>query len=100
MIRPATPADAAAIAEIYNYYILNSIITFEEESLSIEQMKERIAEIQDPYPWLVYEDNGSIMGYAYAGKWKSRCSYRHSVECRISSDGDHSISSVGDHLIS
>jgi len=83
MIRPASHADAAAIAEIYNHYVLNSIITFEEERVSSEQMRARIAETRHPYPWLVYEDNGSIVGYAYASQWKSRCSYRHSVDSTV-----------------
>ena len=98
MIRPATPADAAAIAEIYNYYILNSTITFEEERLSTEHVQERIAETQDPCLWLVYEDNSSIVGYAYASKWKSRCSYRYSVESTVYLHKDQTGKQFGSRL--
>jgi len=83
MIRPATTADAAAVAEIYNHYILNTIVTFEEEAISAAEMAGRITEITAAHPWLVWADGERILGYAYAGKWKSRCSYRYSVESTV-----------------
>ncbi|MES2680169.1 MAG: arsinothricin resistance N-acetyltransferase ArsN1 family B [Bacteroidota bacterium] len=83
MIRPAIINDAARIAEIYNYYILNTTVTFEEEAVSPETMQGRIAEVIEKYPWLVYEQNGKVIGYAYAGAWKSRCAYRYSVETSV-----------------
>lgn len=84
MIRPATPADAAAIVGIYNHYILKTVVTFEEETLPVEEMARRITEtLADGNPWFVWEEDGRILGYAYAGKWKSRCSYRFSVEATV-----------------
>lgn len=84
MLRAATPADAAAIAGIYNHYILNTIVTFEEEVLPVEEMARRITEtLADGNPWFVWEEDGRILGYAYADKWKSRCSYRFSVEATV-----------------
>jgi L-amino acid N-acyltransferase YncA len=100
MIRSATRADASSIAEIYNYYILNSVITFEEEIIYSSDMQERIAETQHSYPWLVYEDNGSIAGYAYASKWRSRCSYRNSVESTVYLHKDKTGRKIGSHLYS
>jgi len=84
MIRPATRNDAESIARIYNHYILNTIITFEEEAVSVDDMADRIDEIQSaPLPWLVIEQDGIIAGYAYASKWKGRCAYRYSAESTI-----------------
>jgi len=84
IVRSASPADAAAIARIYNYYIANSVITFEEEPVSEQVMAARVAEVQAlPLPWLVAEGAKNVMGFAYAGKWKVRSAYRYSVETTI-----------------
>jgi L-amino acid N-acyltransferase YncA len=84
MLRPATPSDAAAIAGIYNHYIMNTVVTFEEEAIDAAEMSGRMAEVMgNNLPWLVWEENGRVLGYAYASKWKSRCSYRYSVETTI-----------------
>ncbi|CAI3805067.1 arsinothricin resistance N-acetyltransferase ArsN1 family B [Rheinheimera sp. MM224] len=84
MIRQATSADAAAIAAIYNHYVLNTSVTFEEQAVSTEQMAERIGLVQtDGLPWLVLEKNGEVLGYAYATKWRVRSAYRFSAECTV-----------------
>jgi phosphinothricin acetyltransferase len=84
MLRAATSADAVAIAGIYNHYILNTVVTFEEEVLPVDEMARRITEtLADGNPWFVWEEGGRVLGYAYAGKWKSRCSYRFSVEATV-----------------
>jgi len=83
MIRKANPADADRIAEIYNHYILHSVISFEETPVTGPEMLGRMVEVQQNFPWLVYEDDGAIAGYAYATPWKNRDAYRHSVETTI-----------------
>jgi len=83
MVRPATSQDAAAIAAIYNHYVANSIITFEEEPVSVDEMSARLAEVTGSLPWLVFESDGEVKGYAYASPWKSRCAYRYSVETTV-----------------
>jgi phosphinothricin acetyltransferase len=83
MIRPVKPADASAIAGIYNYYINNTVITFEEIPVSINEMGERIRMVSKKYPWLVWEDDGEVKGYAYVNTWKDRSSYRFSAEISI-----------------
>ena len=81
MIRDATINDAAEICAIYNYYIENTIISFEEIPLSAADMQKRIETVQSyNLPWLVYSDNDAIAGYAYATRWHSRASYKYSVE--------------------
>ena len=58
MVRPATREDAPAIAEIYNYYIQNTVITFETEDVSAQEMETRIRKVSAKYPWLVFEEDG------------------------------------------
>lgn len=84
MIRLAELSDAAAITDIYNPYITDTTITFEEQTLSAGQMAQRIQDIRAAgLPWLVAEDAGRLMGYAYASPWKARSAYRHSVEVSV-----------------
>lgn len=84
MIRPALPADAEAIARIYNYYILNTVVTFEEQVVTAQAMEDRLQEVGSAsLPWLVAEAPGSIIGYAYASRWKDRSAYRYSVESTV-----------------
>lgn len=89
VIRAATIGDAEAIARIYNHYVATTTITFEEQAVSIEEMAGRVLEIgSTALPWLVAEQDGRIVGYAYASKWKGRCAYRFSAECTVYLDPD------------
>ncbi len=83
MLRSATEADAPVFCEIYNHYILKSLVTFEETALTVEEMAERIRSITAGLPWVVAEDEGRVIGYAYASPWKNRTAYRFSVESTI-----------------
>jgi phosphinothricin acetyltransferase len=83
MIRSANPADAAAICGIYNYYVLNTSVTFEAEAVTESEMATRIAETVAVLPWILWEEEGEVAGYAYASKWKGRCAYRYSVESTV-----------------
>jgi len=84
VIRSAVAKDADAICGIYNHYVENSIITFEETPVPAPEMAVRMEEIAaDSLPWLVAEADGAVVGYAHAGKWKSRCAYRFAVETTI-----------------
>lgn len=86
MIRTAKTEDAAGIAEIYNYYIGNTDITFETNLVPEMEMRDRIRAVSEKYPFLVYEDAGRIRGYCYASGWKKREAYRHTVESTIYTD--------------
>lgn len=84
MIRLATAADAPAIASIYNHYVTETWVTFEEQPVSVTDMAERVADVADAsLPWVIEEQAGAINGYACATKWKGRCAYRFSVETTI-----------------
>ncbi len=83
MIRKITVSDASAICDIYNHYVANSIISFEEQEVSETEMQGRIEALTQNYPWFVYEDKGKVVGYAYANLWKTRCAYRNTLESTI-----------------
>lgn len=84
MIRKVLQHDAKNIADIYNYYIKHTVVTFEESLVSTLDMEERIKRVtQSGFPWLVAEDEGRIVGYAYAGAWNPRAAYRFSAETTV-----------------
>lgn len=97
-IRPVTVADAAAICEIYNHYVLTTTISFELEPVPTVEMAGRIEEISAQFPWLVYEEEGRIVGYAYATKWKARKAYQHSVESSVYMAPDTGGRGIGSQL--
>ena len=82
-IRSAVPADAEGLLEIYSYYVKNTAISFEYEAPSVEEFTSRIESTLKKYPYLVLESAGGIMGYAYAGPFKTREAYKYSVESTI-----------------
>lgn len=83
MIRACHRTDANRICEIYNHYVRETVITFEEEPVGTPAMEARIDSVTKQHPWLVWEEKGSVIGYAYATEWKPRSAYRHSVETTI-----------------
>ena len=84
MIRPATPADSAAIAAIYNHYVTDTTVTFEEEPVAPPEMARRVAAVTaHGHPWLVAEVEGQLAGYAYATQWHHRSGYRFSAEVTV-----------------
>jgi L-amino acid N-acyltransferase YncA len=82
-IRLATVVDAAAVLAIYEPYVLETAISFETESPSVEEMRERISHYGETHPWLVYELDGRIAGYAYSSPWHARAAYAWSCEVSI-----------------
>ncbi|MGJ7917304.1 arsinothricin resistance N-acetyltransferase ArsN1 family B [Massilia sp. LXY-6] len=83
-LRDAIPADAAAIAAIYNHYVAATPVSMETDPVMPGEMAQRIAQVQDAaLPWLVLEEDGRVLGYAYAGKWRARPGYRHAVESSV-----------------
>ena len=95
MIRFANEKDVKDIVEIYSYYVLNTAISFEYDVPSLEEFANRIRNIKDKYPYLVYEENGKIIGYAYASFFKTRKAYDHSVEVSIYISKDHHGKGIG-----
>jgi L-amino acid N-acyltransferase YncA len=83
MIRTCTTADAAAICSIYNHYVRDTVITFEEAPVATPEMAQRVVDVATRFPWLVAEEGNEIVGYAYATPWKTRSAYRFSVESTV-----------------
>lgn len=83
MIRDAVVDDAHAICRIYNPYVENTVVTFETDPVTTDQMSARISHTTRTLPWLVLEQEGIVAGYAYAATWKERRSYRFTVETSI-----------------
>lgn len=82
-IRKAELRDASQVADVYNYYVQQTHHTFETEPLSEEEMRKRIEETTEEYPFLVAEENGEIVGYAYATQFKLRQAYEYASEVSI-----------------
>ena len=99
IVRPVAADDAAAIARIYNHYVTETIVTFEEEPVSAEEIGARIDAVQSvSLPWLVAEQPGTIVGYAYASPWKGRRGYRFSVEVTVYLDATCARRGIGSKL--
>ena len=99
LIRPAGAADTEAFARIYNHYIRETVVTFEEQEVSHEDMAARVEQVTAAsLPWLVVEHSGSVTGYAYAGPWHRRSAYRYSTESTIYLDHRHTRRGTGTRL--
>lgn len=84
ILRDATPDDADAIVAIYNHFVANTTISFEEALVPAEAMRLRMADVrQGGLPWIVAEVDGKLAGYAYATKWRVRAAYRFAVESSV-----------------
>jgi len=83
MIRAAAKQDAQSICDIYNYYVVNTVVSFEEQPVSVDEMETRIRDITSEYPFLVIEEDGNILGFAYTNKYRDRRAYRYTAEVTI-----------------
>ncbi|MBI9045191.1 MAG: N-acetyltransferase [Anaerolineaceae bacterium] len=84
MIRNVISEDAAKITEIYNTYVLNSTISFEEKAVSELDILKRIQKVKEQgFPWIVSDHKEELIGYAYATKWRERLAYQRTVETTI-----------------
>lgn len=84
-IRPATPDDAAACADIYGHYVRNTHVSFESEPPSTEEMARRIAGCTARHAWLVAQaaSGQDVVGFAYGAPYSPREAYRWSVETSV-----------------
>lgn len=98
LLRDCTINDAAPICAIYNHYVERTCITFEEATVRADEMMQRMTDISRQFPWLVWEQDGAVVGYAYAMSWKARSAYRHSVETTIYLSPDAAGGGIGTAL--
>lgn len=82
-LRVATPEDAAALVDIYAPYVRETAITFEYDVPSVAEFAARIAHTLESFPYLVAENDGEIVGYAYAGAFHPRAAYQWCVEMSV-----------------
>lgn len=98
MIRPVTLADVQAICDLYNYYVEHTAVTFEEDLISLDEMADRIKTISSKFPYIVYEEDGQVVGFAYGNTWRVRKAYRFSCETSIYLKHDHQGRGLGEQL--
>ena len=94
-VRDATDDDAGACAAIYAPYVAQTAISFETEPPSVAEMARRIAKAQRRHAWVVLEDDGRVVGYAYAAPVKERAAYDWSCEVSVYLAGSNGRSGGG-----
>ena len=83
-VRVATPDDAAALLAIYAPFVSDTTVSFETEVPTVDEFRTRIERTLARYPYLVAEtEDGRLLGYCYAGTYKARAGYDHTVECTV-----------------
>ena len=84
-IRPAQIDDLARLTEIYNYYVVNTAITFDLEPVSIEERREWFDQfaLSGSHQLLVAEEDGKVVGYAGSFRFRMRCAYDTTVETTL-----------------
>ena len=83
MIRIANADDAAAVHDIYTPSVLHGVETFETELPGVDTMRERILTRLRHYPWIVWEEDGRVLAYAYASRFRERAAYDWIAETSI-----------------
>ncbi|MEY4499040.1 MAG: hypothetical protein RL319_28 [Actinomycetota bacterium] len=85
IIRDATAADLIAVTEIYNYYITNSVVTFDLEMMTVKDWESKFHWIQGlALPFIVAQsESGQVLGFAYVAPWRQKAAYRRTVENSI-----------------
>lgn len=97
-IRFVKPQDAARILEIYAPYITDTVISFETEVPTPEAFAQRVADISSRYPYLVYERNCQVVGYAYASAYNERVAYDYTVDLSVYVDAAFCGHNIGECL--
>lgn len=95
ILRTATPADGEACATIYEPYVRETSITFEIDPPDAQEMSRRIAKALQTHSWLVLEENGIIIGYAYGSQFAPRAAYRWTCEGSVYVDRQRRRSGAG-----
>ena len=95
-VRPVCVKDISACLDIYNFYICQTAVTFEETPLTEQQFGERVRRIiGDGYPYFVAEEQGRVIGYAYLDMYSPRSAYRYTADLSIYVRADHTGRGVG-----
>lgn len=98
MIRPVHLDDAQQLLDIYNYYVVNTTVTFDLEAVSLESFKEKIRTISVDYPFIVFEEQQEVLGFAYGSRFRPKPAYNHTVESTIYIKHGHHGKQIGSLL--
>ena len=98
LIRFAMPADAGRILEIYAPYITDTVISFEYDVPSLANFTARVERISGKYPYIVYERDGVVVGYAYASPYIERAAYDYTVDLSVYVDAAYCGQNIGECL--
>jgi L-amino acid N-acyltransferase YncA len=82
-IRPVRLQDASQMLDIYRPFVTENSVSFELEPPTVEEFSSRIEKYTQKFPWLVAEEKGEVLGYAYASSYRERKAYQWSVECSV-----------------
>ena len=94
-IRSAVPDDAVSLLGIYSYYVENTAVSFEYDVPTPQEFRDRIEKTLERYPFLICEEDGRVLGYAYAGVFKNRAAYDRSCEVSIYVDHERRRAGIG-----
>lgn len=83
MIRAVNLNDVEELLEIYNYYVINTVVNFDEKPYSLKDFTEKVELITKDYPFIVFEENNKILGYAYGSRFRPRPAYNYTVESTV-----------------
>lgn len=83
MIRPVHINDAQELLEMYNYYVINTTVNFDIEPLSLKTFLDKLNIITEDYPFIVFEENNEILGYAYGSRFRPRAAYNYVAESTV-----------------
>lgn len=99
IVRKIAQADIPRCTEIYNYYIENTTVTFEERPLTEEEFFARVCQISKEYPYFVAEECGEVIGYAYLDKYNERSAYRYTADFSVYLDKSQTAKGTGGLLL-
>lgn len=100
-VRDLAEKDLEAVTRIYEHHILHGTGTFDETPLSLHEMRERYEKVRaQGLPWLVAEENGAVIGYAYAMLFHARFGWRFTLEDSVYVDPAHHRRGAGGALLS
>lgn len=83
MIRPVHIHDSQELLEMYNYYVINTTVNFDIEPLSLKTFLDKLNIITADYPFIVFEENNEILGYAYGSRFRPRAAYNYVAESTV-----------------
>ncbi|MCF7569296.1 N-acetyltransferase family protein [Sabulilitoribacter arenilitoris] len=83
MIRPVHIEDAQSLLNIYNYYVINTAVTFDIEPITLKTFIKKLNVLKKDYPFIVFEENNTILGYAYGSRFRPKPAYDYVVESTV-----------------